>query len=213
LAVDADANANLNEVLGIEYEQTIGGMREQLRTDVPEGMTKNVWFEMQAEQAIVETKDFDLLVMGRPEGAGCYCVANALARDFIDVLTKNYEYVVMDNEAGMEHFSRLTTHDVDLLFIISDSSIRGLHAARRIIDLIHELDLKVAETRVLISQVRGELEPAFKKEAERLGVEIAGFIPFDDSVAALDMEGKPTYDLPDSSPAVQELEKILEQSL
>jgi CO dehydrogenase maturation factor len=213
LAVDADANANLNEVLGLDYEHTIGGMREKLRTDVPEGMSKNMWFEMKAEEALVETKDYDLLVMGRPEGAGCYCVANALAREYIDVLTKNYQYVVMDNEAGMEHFSRLTTHDVDLLFIISDSSIRGLHAVRRILDLIQELNLAVAKTAVLVSQVRGEIDPAFEQEARRLHVDVAGLIPFDENIASLDMEGKPTYNLPESSPAVRVLGEVLERLL
>ncbi len=213
LAVDADANANLNEVLGIDYEHTIGAMREKLRTDVPAGMSKNMWFEMKAEEALVETKDYDLLVMGRPEGAGCYCVANALAREYIDVLTKNYQYVVMDNEAGMEHFSRLTTHDVDLLFIISDSSIRGLHAVRRILDLIQELNLAVAKTAVLVSQVRGDIDPAYKEEAARLRVEVAGFIPFDEHIASLDREGKPTYNLPGSSPAVREMEQVLDHLL
>jgi CO dehydrogenase maturation factor len=128
-------------------------------------------------------------------------------------LTKNYQYVVMDNEAGMEHFSRLTTHDVDLLFIISDSSIRGLHAVRRILDLIQELNLAVAKTAVLVSQVRGDIDSAFEQEARRLHVDVAGFIPFDENVASLDMEGKPTYKLPESSPAVQALGEVLERLL
>jgi CO dehydrogenase maturation factor len=213
LAVDADANANLNEVLGVKYEKTIGGVREELRTDVPAGMTKDVWFEMKAQQALVETKNFDLLVMGRPEGSGCYCVANALAREYIDVLTKNYDFTVMDNEAGMEHFSRLTTHDIDLLFIMSDSSIRGLHAARRILDLIEEIDLSIARTAVLVSQIRDGIGPALEKEAQRLQMEITGSIPFDENVAHLDLEGKPTYNLPESSPAVRELGSVLDTLL
>lgn len=213
LAVDADANANLNEVLGVAYENTIGGMREKLRTEVPEGMSKNVWFEMKAEEALVETTGFDLLVMGRPEGAGCYCVANALAREYIDVLTKNYQYVVMDNEAGMEHFSRLTTHDVDLLFIITDPSIRGLHAVRRILDLIQELNLNVSRTAVVVSQVHDRVETAFAEEAKRLQIEVTGFVPFDRNVAVSDMEGKPTYNLPESSPAVNAIGKILDNLL
>lgn len=213
LAVDADANANLNEVLGVKHQKTIGAVREELRTEVPAGMTKGVWFEMKAQQALVETKDFDLLVMGRPEGSGCYCVANALAREYIDVLTKNYNYIVMDNEAGMEHFSRLTTHDVDLLFIMSDSSIRGLHAARRILDLIGELHLAVAKTAILVSQVRGEIEPAFTEEAQRLHVQFAGSIPFDERIAAFDREGRPTFNLPEASPAVQAVAKVLHKLL
>ncbi|HNR14176.1 MAG TPA: AAA family ATPase [Thermodesulfobacteriota bacterium] len=212
LAVDADANANFNEVLGVSFDHTIGGMREKLRTEVPPGMSKHVWFEMKAQEALVETKDFDLLVMGRPEGAGCYCVANALAREFIDVLTKNYQYVVIDNEAGMEHFSRLTTHDVDLLLIVSDSSIRGLHAVRRILDLIAELNLRVGRSVVLVNQVKVAVEPAFMVEASSLGIHLAGFVPFDEAVAQLDKEGKPTYDLDaESSSAVRMIETILDE--
>ena len=213
LAVDADANANLNEVLGVKYYQTIGGVREKLRTEVPSGMTKDVWFEMKAHEALVETEDFDLLVMGRPEGPGCYCVANALARHYIDVITKNYQYVVIDNEAGMEHFSRLTTQDVSLLFIISDPSIRGLQAARRILDLIKELNLSINRSAVLISKVQNGVDPALKEEAKRLNIEITGIIPFDEEVFRSDLEGKPTYDLPESSPSVRELGKILDNLL
>jgi len=213
LAVDADANANLNEVLGVKYEKTIGRVREELRTDVPVGMTKGAWFELKAQEALIETKNFDLLVMGRPEGSGCYCVANALAREYIDVLTKNYGYIVMDNEAGMEHFSRLTTHDVDLLFIISDSSIRGLHAARRILDLIRELHLTVAKTAIIVSQVRREIEPVFSEEAKRLEVNLAGVVPFDERIAAFDREGRPTFNLPESSPAVQAMAEVLDNLL
>lgn len=210
LAVDADANANLNEVLGVTFEQTIGKLREELRTDVPPGMTKDIWFEMKAQQALVETAGYDLLVMGKPEGSGCYCVANALARHCIDVLTKNYQYVVIDNEAGMEHFSRLTTHDVDLLFVISDPSIRGLQAARRILDLIAELKLSVSRSIVLVSQIRDGMKTNLEKEAERLTIEIGGFIPFDENIFQADLAGKATYNLPESSPAVRSLEHLLD---
>ncbi|MCD6353322.1 MAG: AAA family ATPase [Proteobacteria bacterium] len=213
LAVDADANANLNEVLGVKYEQTIGGVREKLRTDVPPGITKNIWFEMKAEEALVETEHYDLLVMGLPEGQGCYCVANALASKCIDVLTQNYNYVIIDNEAGMEHFSRLTTHDIDLLFVISDSSIRGLQAARRILDLIKKLNLSISRSEVLLSQVKDGINPSLKKEADRLEIEIAGFVPFDENIFQSDLEGKPTYNLPESSPSVRELGKILDKTL
>lgn len=210
LAVDADANSNLNEVLGIGYHQTIGGVREKLRTEVPSGMTKDVWFEMKAHEALVETEGYDLLIMGRPEGPGCYCVANALARHYIDVLTKNYQYVVIDNEAGMEHFSRLTTQDVDLLFIVSDPSIRGLQAGRRILDLINELNLSIARSAVLISQVRAGIAPALANEARRLQIEITGSIPFDENIFKADLKGEPTYNLAESSPSVKELKKILD---
>lgn len=129
LAVDADSNANLNEVLGIELRSTLGKARELMKRDVPVGMTKDVWFEYKIQEALVEAKGFDLIAMGRPEGAGCYCAANTLARKYLDLLTQNYRYIVIDNEAGMEHFSRLTTRDVDLLFILSDASRRGILTA------------------------------------------------------------------------------------
>lgn len=209
LAVDADANANLNEVLGLRFEQTIGGVREKLRSEVPEGMTKDVWFELKAQQALVESQEVDLLVMGRPEGPGCYCVANALARHCIEVLSKNYDYIVIDNEAGMEHFSRLTTHDLDLLFIVSDPSIRGLQAARRIVDLIKELNLAIARTALVISRVRDEAVPLLVEEAERLGLEVSAIVPYDEDVFQADLAGRPTFALPETSPAVQAVDHLL----
>lgn len=209
LAVDADANANLNEVLGLRYEHTIGGVREKLRTEVPEGMTKDVWFELKAQQALVESQDIDLLVMGRPEGPGCYCVANALARHCIEVLSKNYKYIVIDNEAGMEHFSRLTTHELDLLFIVSDPSIRGLQAARRILDLIKELHLAIARTVLVISRLQDAAVAGLVEEAARLGLEISAFVPYDEAIFQADLEGTPTSALPETSPAVQAVSTLL----
>ena len=134
LAVDADPNSNLNEVLGLQVASTIGQARELMKKEVPEGMTKDVWFEYKVHESIVEGKGFDLLVMGRPEGPGCYCAANSLAKQSIDALKGNYPFVVVDNEAGMEHMSRLVTQDVDHLFVISDPTPRGLLTAKRICD-------------------------------------------------------------------------------
>ena len=125
LAVDADANSNLNEVLGLEVEETLGDAREEMKKGVATGMTKDVFMEMKLEQAVVEAKGFDLIVMGRPEGAGCYCAANTLLTNYLDRLINNYAYIVMDNEAGMEHISRLTTNNVDLLLVVSDPTPRG----------------------------------------------------------------------------------------
>jgi len=159
LAVDADSNANLNEVLGIEVKSTIGEMRELMREEVPTGMTKDVWFEYKVQEALTEAKGFDLLAMGRPEGAGCYCAANTLARKYIDLLTENYPYIVIDNEAGMEHFSRLTTRDVDLLFVLSDSSRRGIMTAARIRDLVRELKLNIKKDLLVLNRMAGPLQP------------------------------------------------------
>lgn len=213
LAVDADANANLNEVLGIKIGQTIGNIREKIRTEVPSGMTKDVWFEMKAEETLIETELYDLLVMGRPEGPGCYCVANSLARHFIEVLSKNYRYIVIDNEAGMEHFSRLTTQDIDLLFIVSDHSVRGLQTARKILDLIEELKLVISKKMVLISRGEEEGDPYFAEEAKRLNLNIAGYVPYDEAITRRDREGKATYNLSETSHAAKAIETILETTL
>jgi len=203
LAVDADANMNFNEVLGIEVKSTIGEMRELMKEEVPVGMTKDVWFEYKVQEALTEAKGFDFLAMGRPEGAGCYCAANTLARRYIDLLTENYPYIVIDNEAGMEHFSRLTTRDVDLLFILSDSSKRGILTAARIRDLIRELKLNIAQDVLVINRVDGKLAPETAKEIEKSGLVLAGIIPNDEDIERFDLEGKPTFQLPKQGKAVQ----------
>jgi len=154
LAVDADPNSNLNELLGVEVHSTIGEARELMKKDVPPGMTKDVWFEYKVHQSIVEGKGFDLLVMGRPEGPGCYCAANSLAKQSIDMLKKNYRYIVVDNEAGMEHMSRLVTQDVDYLFVVSDPTPRGLVTAGRIKGLIDELKLNIRNVYSIANSVK-----------------------------------------------------------
>src|SRR5512137_3212580 len=174
LAVDADSNSNLNEVLGVDIRSTIGDAREMMKQDVPVGMTKDIWFELKVQESLTEAKGFDLVAMGRPEGPGCYCAANTLARKCLDLLTGNYQYIVIDNEAGMEHFSRLTTRDVDLLFIVSDPSRRGILTAVRIRDLIHELDLRIVHEVLIINRVQGPLDPEAMEEARRRSLELAG---------------------------------------
>jgi CO dehydrogenase maturation factor len=171
LAVDADSNANLHEVLGVEVRSTIGEARELMKKDVPTGMTKDIWFEYKVQESLVESKGFDLIVMGRPEGPGCYCAANTLARKCIDLLTGNYRYIIIDNEAGMEHFSRLTTRDVDLLFVVSDPTRRGILTAARIRNLIHQLDLRILRDVLVINRVQGEPDPtSSRKRTSAFGV-------------------------------------------
>src|SRR3990172_2589461 len=177
LAVDADANANLNEVLGIEVKGTIGQTREMMNEEVPTGMTKDVWFEYKVQEALTESQGFDLLAMGRPEGAGCYCAANTLARKYIDMLTDNYPYIVIDNEAGMEHLSRLTTRDVDLLFMLSDSSRRGIITAARIRDLIRELKLNITRDVLVLNRTNGILEEDIREGLRQSHLDLAGIIP------------------------------------
>jgi CO dehydrogenase maturation factor len=208
LAVDADSNANLNEVLGVAVNSTIGEARELMKRDVPMGMTKEMWFEYKVNEALIEANGYDLLVMGRPEGPGCYCAANTLARKYIDILSDNYRYVVIDNEAGMEHLSRLTTQNVNLLVIISDPSSRGVSTAGRIRDLVLELNLEIGRSVLIVNRAPGDLDPAITQQAEALGLELAGTIPSDETVFQFDVEGKPTFELPADSRAVQSARKI-----
>ena len=211
LAVDADANANLNEVLGVEVGATIGEAREVMKKDVPTGMTKDIWFEYKVQEALIENKGYDLIVMGRPEGPGCYCAANTLARKCLDLLTGNYQFIVIDNEAGMEHFSRLTTRDVDLLFIVSDSSRRSILTASRIRDLIRELDLRIVRDVLLINRASEDLPEDTLKEITKRNLELGGTIPIDETISRYDLEGTPTFQLPKDSKAVLAAQRIFEK--
>jgi CO dehydrogenase maturation factor len=211
LAVDADSNSNLNEVLGVEVKATIGDAREMMKKDVPTGMTKDIWFEYKVQEALIENKGFDLIAMGRPEGPGCYCAANTLARKCLDLLTGNYRYIVIDNEAGMEHFSRLTTRDVDLLFIVSDPSRRSILTASRIRDLIHELDLRIVREVLIVNRAQEELPADVLEEVRKQKLELGGTIPADEAIYQYDLEGKPTVHLPLESKAVQAARKIFDK--
>jgi CO dehydrogenase maturation factor len=211
LAVDADANANLNEVLGIEVKATIGQMRELMKEEVPTGMTKDVWFEYKVQEALTEAKGFDLLAMGRPEGAGCYCAANTLARKYIDILTDNYPYVVIDNEAGMEHFSRLTTRDVDLLFILSDSSRRGIITACRIRDIVRELNSNIGRELLVLNRIDGPVSEDVLEEIGKNKLELAGAIPSDEDIYRYDLKGMPTFNLPSDAKALQTSWRIFDK--
>jgi CO dehydrogenase maturation factor len=211
LAVDADANSNLNEVLGLDLEETLGEARELMKKDVPVGMTKDIFMEMKVEQALVEANGFDLIAMGRPEGPGCYCAANNLLTKFIERLMFNYPYLVVDNEAGMEHFSRLTTQDIDLLLVVSDSSRRGILSARRIYDLVDELGIRVARKFLLINQYRDKLESLVAKETGSFEPESMSIIPEDELIFQFDLEGKPTVELPPESVALQAANKVFEK--
>ena len=213
LAVDADANTNLNEVLGLEVEETLGEAREMMKKDVPVGMTKDIFMEMKVEQTLVESNGFDLMPMGRPEGPGCYCAANNLLSKFIERMMNNYPYLVVDNEAGMEHFSRLTTKDIDLLLIVSDSSRRGILSARRIYDLVDELGIRVGRKYLLVNQYRDKLESLVAKETQIFDPDSVSTIPEDDLIYQFDLEGKPTIELPAESVALQAINEVFSKLL
>ena len=214
LAVDADSNANLNEVLGVCVVDTLGNAREDMkRGDVPNGMTKDVFMSMKLEQAVVESEGFDLIAMGRPEGSGCYCAANSLLVGFLEKLVDNYPYVVMDNEAGMEHVSRLTTKNVDLLLLVSDSSRRGLQAALRINELARELNIGVGKSYIIINQVREPPSAEVLTLIADAGVELAGTVPEDGTVYEFDSRGWPTIQMPETSLCVQAAFAIFDKIL
>ena len=212
LAVDADSNSNLNEVLGVAVTDTVGNAREDMKKGVvPSGMTKDVFMSMKLEQAVSESDGFDLIVMGRPEGSGCYCAANSLLVGFLEKLVDNYPYIVMDNEAGMEHVSRLTTKNVNLLLLISDPSRRGLQAALRINELTRELNIGVGKSYVIINQVKEPPSAEVLKLIADAGVELAGTVPEDRMVYDFDYKGRPTIQMPDTSPCVQAAFAIFDQ--
>lgn len=213
LAVDADPNSNLNELLGTSVTGTIGDARELMKDAVPTGMSKDAWLEMKVHQAVIEAGGFDLLVMGRPEGSGCYCAANSLVKKHIDMLKSNYSWVVADNEAGMEHMSRLVTQDVDHLFVISDPTARGLMTARRILDLVGELRLTIRDSRVIVNRVQEGNEESLLALAERQEVSVSGIIHEDSGVGAMDREGRNIFSLDDSSIAVRDAYRIIEGML
>jgi CO dehydrogenase maturation factor len=204
LAVDADCNANLNEVLGLSVADTIGGAREEMKKgQVPGGMTKDIFMSMKMEEAIIESEGFDLIVMGQPEGAGCYCAANSLLQGFLEKLSDNYPYIVMDNEAGMEHISRLTTKNVDVLLVVSDASRRGLQAALRINELAHNLHIGVGKSYAVINQVKEPPSQMALEMLEEARLELAGTVPLDDTIYEFDFQGRPTIEMPEDCDAVK----------
>jgi len=211
LAVDADANANLNEVLGLEVEETLGDAREEMKTGVASGMTKDVFMEMKLQQAVVEADGFDLIVMGRPEGAGCYCAANSLLTEYLGRLIDNYPFIVMDNEAGMEHISRLTTNNIDVLVAVSDATRRGIQAASRIIQLTDELKLEIARKVLVINQASDSQREALLEAAREFGLDVVGMIPENEELREYDLKGKPTIELGSENPVVQAAYHIFDQ--
>jgi CO dehydrogenase maturation factor len=204
LAVDADCNANLNEVLGLDVKDTLGNAREDMKKgDVPSGMTKDIFMEMKLEEAVAEAQGFDLIVMGQPEGAGCYCAANTLLTNFLERLQDNYPFIVMDNEAGMEHISRLTTKNVDVLLIVSDPSRRGLQAAVRINELAKCLNIGVAKSYVVINMAKEAPSQKAMQMIADAQLELIGTVPDDDLIYEYDFEGLPTFEIPEDSKSVR----------
>ncbi|MDP3481276.1 MAG: AAA family ATPase [Desulfoprunum sp.] len=212
LAVDADPNSNLGETLGLEVTATIGDIRETYMKDpqgIPSGMDKINYLETLVEQALIEKPAFDLLVMGRQEGQGCYCMVNNILNKFTDKLTNSYKYMVVDNEAGMEHLSRRTSGKVDVLFLVTDYSLRGLRAVGRIHGMLEGLNLDVKQLGLIVTRAPEKLNAAFLSEAEAIGIPLAAIIPDDPALLEFDMEKRSLLELPDTSPSVMAVNTLL----
>jgi len=213
LAVDADANANLNEVLGLQVDETLGDAREQMKTGASNGMTKDMFIDMKLQQAVVEADEFDLIVMGRPEGAGCYCAANTLLTQSLEKLIKNYTSIVMDNEAGMEHMSRLTTNNFNVLLVVSDPTRRGLQAASRIVELADKLSLNIGRKMVMVNRFKEEQAGALDQALSEYNLDFVGTVPEDTDLQEFDLQGKPTIQLGQENPAVKAAYRIFDAVL
>ncbi len=216
LVVDADANANLNEVLGVEIETTLGDIREdmaqaELKGTVPAGMTKAEYAEFKFNSALIEEDDFDMLVMGRTQGKGCYCYVNGVLKTQVDKYAKNYTYVVMDNEAGLEHVARGTLPHVDTMLLISDCSRRGIQAVARIAEMVGEMNLKPGRMGLIVNRAPGGvLEEGVKEEIAKHGLQLFGVLPQDEAIYLSDCNGEPSAKLPDSNPVKVALKSILQ---
>lgn len=219
LAVDADANSNLNEVLGVEVEMTLGEVREEVERSadgaankIPAGMTKADYMEMMVNRCLIEDDDFDMLVMGRTQGKGCYCFVNGLLQAQLAKLTPNYPYMVVDNEAGMEHISRGILPKVDTIILVSDCSRRGVQAVGRIRDLIEECQLNPTSIGLIVNRAPGgKLNAGTMEEIEKQGLTLLGVVPQDATVYEYDCDGKPTTQLPADSPVRQALYRVLDK--
>jgi CO dehydrogenase maturation factor len=202
LAVDADPNSNLHEALGIQAGKSVGEIREEmlkLGDQLPPEQGRADYLEGLIESVIVEGDGFDLLTMGRPEGPGCYCYVNHLLRSILDKLTGRYKFVVIDAEAGLEHFSRRTTRDVDILLVVSDPTARGFLTAKRVKELVAELNTKFGRMYLVVNRVPEGLEDKVAEEASKVGIECIALIPEDELVAKFDLEGRPFIQLPKES--------------
>ena len=219
LAVDADANSNLNEVLGVEVDTTLGDVREEIahaemteKSPIPKGMSKADYAEVRFEDALAEEDDYDLLVMGRTQGKGCYCFVNGLLQAQLAKYQKNYPYIVVDNEAGMEHISRGVLPSMQTAILVSDCSRRGIQAVGRIKKLIEECDMHPQQIGLIVNRApNGVLNEGTKEEIEIQGLNLLGVVPQDELVYEYDCEGRPTVELPEDSPVRKAMSEIVKK--
>jgi CO dehydrogenase maturation factor len=223
LAIDADPSSNLNMVLGLDLKWTVGDIREGMLNQVkesllqggaamgtmPGGMSKRDYLNYEIQSSLAEGERFDLIAMGRSEGPGCYCAVNHNLRDVIDAISKNYRYLVIDNEAGMEHLSRRTTRDVDHLLIITDPTQRGIVAAERIAEFRKELNINIENAYLILNRVVGEIPPPLLEKISQLDIPLLETIPMDNAMISFEFEGRPLVDLGDDSPVYQAVVEMM----
>ena len=228
LAIDADPSSNLNMTLGLPLDWTVGEIREDMLEQVkqsltaggaamgalPGGVTKHDYLDHRIRTSLAEGGHFDLIAMGRSEGQGCYCAVNHNLRDVIDGISKNYRYVVIDNEAGMEHLSRRTTRDVQILLIVTDPTQRGITAAERIAAFRHELDIHIERAYLILNSLTADTIPAaLQAKIDTLDIPLLGSVPRNDQMAEFEFNGRPLIELDDESPVYQAVAGMMQQVL
>ena len=218
LAIDADPATNLHLALGLPMPATVGDIREDMAdsgadSQLGVGISRLDYLRREIQMVLEEGEKIDLLAMGRPEGQGCYCAANHLLRSIIDDLAGNYQLLVIDNEAGMEHISRRTTRDVDVLFIITDPTLRGMKAAESILEMSRDLEINIHHRLLILNRVVGDLPAPLQEAIDKLDVEVGAVIPADTKINELDALGKPLINLNGESPALRAIDKLTDKLL
>jgi len=227
LAIDADPSSNLNMVLGLKLEWTVGDIREDMLAQVQQsllqggaamgtirgGMTKQDYLDYEVRSSLAEGDHFDLIAMGRPEGPGCYCAVNHSLREVVDSISKSYSYVVIDNEAGMEHLSRRTTRDVQHLLVVTDPTQRGIVAAERIGSMIEGLDIQVENVHLILNRLTREIPNPLAPRIEGLGIHFLGTVPSNNELMEFEFSGRPLVELGDESPVYQAVARMMEMIL
>ncbi|MFH1061905.1 MAG: AAA family ATPase [Candidatus Omnitrophota bacterium] len=210
LAIDADPNSNLGEVLGAKTGDDIGKILDNITSNpdkIPAAMTKARFIQHQVQSAIQEEEGFDLLSMGKPEGAGCYCYVNNVLRGVMLKLIADYDYIVIDNEAGLEHLSRRTSRYADILIAVSDASKIGLKSAKRIIGLVKELKFEIKKGFLLINR-SNNIE---KDRLAEIDLDFLGNLPFDPQIEELSLDGKSIFELKSDSSLFKALNSLGEK--